>query len=174
MAPEAFAVLLKGYEKLLKRTRRLVKMSDRSEAEIRSPDEQSILNSILSEQNGKLEALSTKLSKYLSPQVYESIFSGKAEVRVGADRKFLTSFLRYRLFTEITDQLEPEILTRSLNAYLNEMAQIAISNGATIDKYIGDAVMAFLEIQKQRDLRKTLADVSQWRWRCRARRTNST
>ena len=93
LAPEAFAVLLKGYEKLLKRTRRLVKMSDRSEAEIRRlSDEQSILNSILSEQNGKLEALSTKLSKYLSPQVYESIFSGKAEVRVGADRKFPTVF----------------------------------------------------------------------------------
>ena len=70
LAPDAFAVLLKGYEKLLKRTRRLVKMSDRSEAEIRRlSDEQSILNSILSEQNGKLEALSTKLSKYLSPQV---------------------------------------------------------------------------------------------------------
>ena len=88
LAPEAFAALFKGYEKLLKRTRRLVKMSDRSEAEIRHlSDEQSILNSILSEQNGKLEALSIKLSKYLSPQVYESIFSGKAEVRVGADRK---------------------------------------------------------------------------------------
>ena len=145
LAPEAFAALLKGYEKLLKRTRRLVKMSDRSEAEIRRlSDEQSILNSILSEQNGKLEALSTKLSKYLSPQVYESIFSGKAEVRVGADRKFLTVFFSdIASFTEITDQLEPEILTRSLNAYLNEMAQIAIANGATIDKYIGDAVMAF-------------------------------
>ena len=66
LAPEAFAALLKGYEKLLKRTRRLVKMSDRSEAEIRRlSDEQSILNSILSEQNGKLEALSIKLSKYL-------------------------------------------------------------------------------------------------------------
>ena len=145
LAPEAFAVLLKGYAKLLKRTRRLVKMSDRSEAEIRRlSDEQSILNSILSEQNGKLEALSIKLSKYLSPQVYESIFSGKAEVRVGADRKFLTVFFSdIASFTEITDQLEPEILTRSLNAYLNEMAQIAIANGATIDKYIGDAVMAF-------------------------------
>ena len=145
LAPEAFAALLKGYEKLLRRTRRLVKMSDRSEAEIRRlSDEQSILNSILSEQNGKLEALSIKLSKYLSPQVYESIFSGKAEVRVGADRKFLTVFFSdIASFTEITDQLEPEILTRSLNAYLNEMAQIAIANGATIDKYIGDAVMAF-------------------------------
>ena len=145
LTQEAFSTLLKGYEKLLKRTRRLIKMSDRSEAEIRRlSDEQSLLNATLSDQNEKLESLSVKLSKYLSPQVYESIFSGKAEVRVGADRKFLTVFFSDIVsFTEITDQLEPEILTRSLNAYLNEMAQIAISHGATIDKYIGDAVMAF-------------------------------
>ena len=145
LTPEAFSTLLKGYEKLLKRTRRLIKMSDRSEAEIRRlSDEQSLLNATLSDQNEKLESLSVKLSKYLSPQVYESIFTGKAEVRVGADRKFLTVFFSdIASFTEITDQLEPEILTRSLNAYLNEMAQIAISHGATIDKYIGDAVMAF-------------------------------
>jgi ABC-type phosphate transport system auxiliary subunit len=85
LTQEAFSTLLKGYEKLLKRTRRLIKMSDRSEAEIRRlSDEQSLLNATLSDQNEKLESLSVKLSKYLSPQVYESIFSGKAEVRVGS------------------------------------------------------------------------------------------
>ena len=138
-------LLLKGYEKLLKQTRRLVKMSDRTEAELnRMSKEQVELNQTLSEQNTKLETLSVKLSKYLSPQVYESIFSGKAEVRVGADRKYLTVFFSDIVsFTEITDQLEPEILTRSLNAYLNEMAIVAISQGATIDKYIGDSIMAF-------------------------------
>ena len=143
---EQSKVLLKGYEKLLKQTRRLVKMSDRTEAELnRLSKEQVNLNQTLSEQNNKLETLSVKLSKYLSPQVYESIFSGKAEVRVGADRKYLTVFFSdIASFTEITDQLEPEILTRSLNAYLNEMAAVAISHGATIDKYIGDAIMVFL------------------------------
>ncbi len=142
---EQYKVLLKGYEKLLKQTRRLVKMSDRTEAELNHLSKEQVeLNQTLSEQNTKLETLSVKLSKYLSPQVYESIFSGKAEVRVGADRKYLTVFFSdIASFTEITDQLEPEILTRSLNAYLNEMATVAISHGATIDKYIGDAIMAF-------------------------------
>ena len=142
---EQYQVLLKGYEKLLKQTRRLVKMSDRNEAELnRMSKEQVELNQTLSGQNTKLETLSVKLSKYLSPQVYESIFSGKSEVRVGADRKYLTVFFSDIVsFTEITDQLEPEILTRSLNAYLNEMAVVAISHGATIDKYIGDSIMAF-------------------------------
>ena len=125
---EQYKLLLKGYEKLLKQTRRLVKMSDRSEAELsRMSKEQVELNQTLSEQNTKLETISVKLSKYLSPQVYESIFSGKSEVRGGADRKFLTVFFSDIVsFTEITDQLEPEILTRSLNAYLNEMEIVAI------------------------------------------------
>ena len=125
---EKYQLLLNGYEKLLKQTRRLVKMSDRNEAELnRMSKEQIELNQTLSGQNAKLETLSVKLSKYLSPQVYESIFSGKSEVRVGADRKYLTVFFSDIVsFTEITDQLEPEILTRSLNAYLNEMAVVAI------------------------------------------------
>ena len=89
----SYSKLLRAYEKLLKQTRRLVRMSDRSEEEIRRlSKEESILNKTLNEQNNRLEALSTKLSKYLSPQVYESIFSGKSQVKVGADRKFLTIF----------------------------------------------------------------------------------
>ena len=142
----SYSKLLKAYEKLLKQTRRLVRMSDRSEEEIRRlSKEESILNKTLNEQNNRLEALSTKLSKYLSPQVYESIFSGKSQVKVGADRKFLTIFFSdIASFTDITDQLEPEILTKALNAYLDEMANVAISHGATIDKYIGDSGMAFM------------------------------
>ena len=81
----------------------------------------------------------------MSPQVYESIFSGKSQVKVGADRKFLTIFFSdIASFTDITDQLEPEVLTKALNAYLDEMANVAIDHGATIDKYIGDSVMAFM------------------------------
>ena len=68
-------LLLKGYEKLLKQTRRLVKMSDRTEAELnRMSKEQVELNQTLSEQNTKLETLSVKLSKYLSPQYMNPSF----------------------------------------------------------------------------------------------------
>ena len=136
---------ISGYEKLLKQTKRLVKMSDRTEAELNELSKEQVrLNKILSTQNNELETLSSKLSKYLSPQVYDSIFSGKSDVKIRADRKYLTVFFSDIVsFTEISDQLEPEILTKSLNVYLNEMAMIAISSGATIDKYIGDAIMAF-------------------------------
>ncbi len=46
-------------------------------------------------------------------------------------------------FTETTDKLESEDLTNLLNRYLTEMSDIALEHGATIDKYIGDAIMVF-------------------------------
>jgi class 3 adenylate cyclase len=91
-----------------------------------------------------LESLSTKLSKYLSPQVYSSIFSGQQSVVIEAKRKKLTIFFSDIVgFTSIADELESEELTGLLNDYLNEMSRIALEYGATIDKYIGDAILAF-------------------------------
>jgi len=46
-------------------------------------------------------------------------------------------------FTATTDKLESEDLTNLLNRYLTEMSNIALGFGATIDKYIGDAIMVF-------------------------------
>jgi adenylate cyclase len=98
----------------------------------------------LQEKTGDLEKLSTRLAKYLSPQVYESIFSGKQKVVVSSTRKKLTVFFSDIVdFTQMADQLESEELTQLLNTYLTEMSQIALRHGATIDKYIGDAIMVF-------------------------------
>jgi class 3 adenylate cyclase len=94
--------------------------------------------------NKRLEALSSKLSKYLSPQIYDSIFSGKQEVKITSDRKRLTVFFSdIAGFTETTERLESEDLTQLLNQYLTEMSRIALSFGATVDKYVGDAIVAF-------------------------------
>ena len=46
-------------------------------------------------------------------------------------------------FTDISDELESEEMTNLLNFYLNEMSQIALKFGGTIDKFIGDALMIF-------------------------------
>ena len=101
-------------------------------------------NGSINEKNRMLEALSSKLSKYLSPQVYESIFSGAQTVEISAKRKKLTVFFSdIAGFTEITDQLEAEELTDVLNQYLTEMSKIALAHGATIDKFIGDAMLMF-------------------------------
>src|SRR6516225_1667909 len=99
---------------------------------------------LVTEKNKALEVLSTKLSKYLSPQVYSSIFSGSKEVNIVSNRKKLTVFFSdIADFTATTDDLESEELTTLLNHYLTEMSLIALAHGATIDKYIGDAILAF-------------------------------
>ncbi len=98
----------------------------------------------VAERTAALERLSNQLAKYLSPQVYESIFSGKQEVKVTSSRKKLTVFFSdIADFTETTDRLESEELTQLLNHYLTEMTQIALAHGATVDKYVGDAILIF-------------------------------
>ncbi len=98
----------------------------------------------ISEKNKMLEGLSAKLSKYLSPQVFESIFSGKQEVRIASQRKKLTVFFSDIVgFTETTENLEAEELSNLLNHYLTEMSKIVLEHGGTIDKYVGDAIIAF-------------------------------
>ena len=92
----------------------------------------------------QMEDVSGQLAKYLSPQIYESIFSGKQNVEIKSYRKKITVFFSDIVnFTAISDKLESEELTALLNFYLNEMSQIALKHGATIDKYIGDAIMIF-------------------------------
>lgn len=98
----------------------------------------------LDEKNRVLSELSSKLSKYLSPQVYESIFRGEKDVVISTTRKKLTVlFADLKDFTETTDDLEPEELAWLLNDYLTEMSHIALACGATIDKYVGDAILLF-------------------------------
>ena len=98
----------------------------------------------LAEKSRALEQLSSQLAKYLSPQVYESIFTGKQEVKIASRRKKLTVFFSdIAGFTETADRLASEDLTRLLNHYLTEMSQIALSYGATVDKYVGDAIVIF-------------------------------
>ena len=98
----------------------------------------------LTEKTKAMEQMSSKLAKYLSPQVYDSIFSGKQEVKVASTRKKLTVFFSdIADFTETADRLESEELTQLLNHYLTEMSQIALKHGATIDKYVGDAILIF-------------------------------
>src|SRR5262245_39919194 len=117
----------------------------RAEEEVREAKRKADLaNELVTAQKRELEILSTKLSKYLSPQVYSSIFTGQRSVEIASNRKKLTVFFSdIADFTATTDDLESEELTGLLNHYLTEMSKIALEHGATIDKYVGDAIMAF-------------------------------
>ena len=105
--------------------------------------------------NRELEALSNKLAKYLAPQVYASIFAGRQEVRLASQRKKLSVlFCDIVGFTETTERLESEDLTHLLNHYLTEMSRLALDQGATVDKYIGDAIMMFFGDPESRGVRE--------------------
>ena len=98
----------------------------------------------LKEARDAMEGFSKKLSRYVSPQVKESILSGQQSAQLGSSRKKLTVFFSDIVgFTRKTDRLEPEDLTYILNSYLNRMADIALKHGGTVDKFIGDAVLVF-------------------------------
>ncbi len=89
-------------------------------------------------------ALSHKLSKYLSPQVWQSIFTGERDVRLETQRKKLVIFFSdIKGFTELSEEMEPEALTELLNHYFNEMSEVAHRYGGTIDKFVGDSIMIF-------------------------------
>ncbi len=128
----------------------------RAEAELREAHHQTErAHALVTEKNLALEALSNKLSKYLSPQVYGSIFAGQREVEIASARKKLTIFFADIVdFTATTDELESEELTSLLNRYLTEMAKIALEHGATIDKYVGDAILAFFGDPDTRGVRQ--------------------
>ena len=109
----------------------------------------------LSEKSATLEALSGKLAKYLAPQVYDSIFAGRQDVAIASKRKKLTVFFSdIAGFTETTDKMESEDLTQLLNNYLTEMSKIALQYGATIDKYVGDAIMIFFGDPESRGVKE--------------------
>jgi len=118
---------------------------DRAHAEL--ADLNLNLEKKVSDRTEELVALSEKLSKYFSPQVYDSIFSGELDVKIQTQRKPLTVFFcDLQGFTHLTEKLEPEILTEILTEYLTAMSRIAINWGGTIDKYIGDAILVFFGV----------------------------
>lgn len=99
---------------------------------------------VIKEKSKQLEKLANRLAKYLSPQIYASIFSGANETPDKFTRKNLTIFFSdIEGFTDISDGLEPERLAFMVNTYLSEMSDIALEFGGTIDKFIGDAVLVF-------------------------------
>ena len=100
------------------------------------------------------ERILQKLSKYFSPQVYNSIFSGELDVTINTKRKELTVFFSdIKGFTTMAEKLEPEILTNLITDYLTKMTEIAIESGGTVDKYIGDAIMIFFGDPESRGIR---------------------
>ncbi len=81
---------------------------------------------------------------YLSPEVIARIMDDPDALKLGGVRRELTiMFSDLEGFTSLSEGLEPEDLTTLLNDYLTDMTDIILAEGGTLDKYEGDAIMAF-------------------------------
>jgi len=83
-------------------------------------------------------------SQYLSPAVIEQIIEDPTKLELGGDRRELTIlFTDIAGFTDMSEKLDPKILTTLMNNYFSALTGIILRSGGTLDKYIGDAIMAF-------------------------------
>ena len=109
----------------------------------------------LKEKNAKLEKISSRLAKYLSPQIYKNIFETESEQTNNYKRKKLTVFFSdIKGFTDLSDSLDPDLLAELINDYLSAMTDIALKYGGTIDKFIGDAILVFFGDPESDGLKK--------------------
>jgi adenylate cyclase len=85
-------------------------------------------------------------SRYLSPALVERLAHDPSQLKLGGERRTLTIlFCDVRGFTTISEALkdDPEQLTTLINRLLTPLSEIVLESGGTIDKYIGDCLMAF-------------------------------
>ncbi len=82
--------------------------------------------------------------KYVPRKVVQSLVTAGQEARLEGERRTCTVFFSDVVgFTSIAEGMDPESLVEHLSEYLEVVTSTLMENGATIDKYIGDAVMAF-------------------------------
>ncbi|WP_374653394.1 CHASE2 domain-containing protein [Dongia sp.] len=83
-------------------------------------------------------------SLYLSPVLVDQVSRNRDQLKLGGENRPLTvMFCDIRGFTKMSEGLDPQQLTHVINQFLTPMTDIIQANGGTIDKYIGDCIMAF-------------------------------
>ena len=81
---------------------------------------------------------------YLSPAMVERLADDPAALALGGETREITIlFSDIRGFTSLSENMDPQDITSLLNRFLTPMSDVLLQSGATIDKYIGDAIMAF-------------------------------
>ncbi len=87
--------------------------------------------------------LKKAFSSYVSPDLVSVIIKNPDMLKLGGEQRVITVlFSDIRGFTTLSEKMEPEPLVRLLNLYLRPMTDIILRHNGTLDKYIGDAIMA--------------------------------
>jgi class 3 adenylate cyclase/HAMP domain-containing protein len=81
--------------------------------------------------------------KYVPSDVIDQFFTNPESMLVGQNRDLAILFTDIRSFTTISESFAPEDLVNSLNHYFEVMVDVIMENAGIVDKYIGDAIMAF-------------------------------
>jgi adenylate cyclase len=109
-------------------------------------------------EQGQTRALRGVLGQYLSPAVVEHVTREPDSLKLGGDQREMTvMFADLRGFTSFSESLDPETLVHLLNEYLNIMSDVVFKYEGTIDKYMGDAIMAFWGAPQQQPDHAALA-----------------
>ena len=89
------------------------------------------------------ERIRKTFESYVAPAVVQEMLKHPEQLRLGGERREITVlFTDIRGFTTMSENLDPEALVKLLHDFLNPMSNIIINQGGTIDKYMGDAIMA--------------------------------
>jgi len=89
------------------------------------------------------ERIRKTFESYVAPTVVQEMLKHPEQLRLGGERREITVlFTDIRGFTTMSEHLNPEALVKLLHDFLNPMSNIIINHSGTIDKYMGDAIMA--------------------------------
>lgn len=104
----------------------------------------------LAEDRAKRKARET-FGRFLAPAMVEEVLAREGPLELGGEKRDLTVlFCDIRGFTTLSERLDPKVLLEVLNEYLTPMTDIIVSeHSGTLDKYIGDAIMAFWGAPKE-------------------------
>src|SRR5687767_1426846 len=103
----------------------------------------SIENKQLNERAQQEKAKRTNFERYFTPQLAERIASSEGATRLGGDKREVTVlFSDIRGFTALSETMPPSEMATLLTDYFTEMVECVFNNDGTLDKFIGDAVMA--------------------------------
>jgi adenylate cyclase len=94
--------------------------------------------------NKEKKKIKGTFSRYLAPSIVNDLLKNPEKVRLGGEKKNITVFFSdVRDFTSISEKLTPEQLTLCLNKYMTMMTDTLFEHNGTLDKYIGDAMVAY-------------------------------